>query len=264
MIVKCDAKWMLPIEEYIGRNYPECLYLYLDFKKYGFGVDYVNIWIQLKDERITAVILKYHTGMHVYSRSDEYYVSEIVDLIKETLPDQICGRRDIIESIIADEKMADYDVEFGYIGICSKVEDDKRYNVVKAETDDFKKIVELLYQDEGIGASYDFDELSNQMLQRNQQGFVRNFVIKDAGKVVCHVCTGAEQGDIAIISGVVTDSVARGKGLASCLLSHTCRQLILEGKEVYSVYYTIPATKLHHSVGFKNYCNFGKLFLKKH
>lgn len=264
MIIKCDERWVKPIEIYIGRRYPECLYLFLDFKKYGFSVDYVNIWVQLKDEEIVAVILKYHTGMHVFSNSSDYSTKELVGLIKETIPDMICGRKDIIENIIADKEMSEYEVEYGYIGVCNNVKSPVCYPVLKADKEDFKEIVKLLYQDEGIGASYDFNELSDQLLQRNQQGFVRNYVIKEANKVICHVCTGAEQDNISIISGVVTDERYRGRGLASSLLSYTCQKLLSEGKEVYSVFYTDAATKLHHSVGFIDNCEFGKLYFKKH
>ena len=130
--------------------------------------------------------------------------------------------------------------------------------------DDFKDIAKLLFQDEGIGASYDLEELGNQMYQRNRLGFVRNYVIKDNDKIVCHVCTGAEEEGIAIISGIVTDIKSRGKGYAKKLLSYVCQQLISEGKEVFSVYYTEAARKLHYRAGFLDYCGYGKLFIKKH
>lgn len=264
MIIKCNSNWKETIEKYIGKYYPECLYLFLDFKKYGFDYAAVNIWVQQDEDDITAVILKYYTGMHVFSQKNNFCKKEIVELIQQEKPDMICGRKDVLERISSEEYMGLYFSEFGYVGVCKEVKNICSYPVQKASSNDFKQIVNLLYQDEGIGASYNLDDLSEQMLERNKQGFVRNVVIKDAEKVVCHVCTGAEEGVISVISGIVTDNGYRGRGLAASLLSYTCHQLLSEGKEVYSIYYTIPATQLHHRVGFVDYCQFGKLFVKKH
>ena len=263
MIVKCDVSWKESIINYVGNNYPECLYLYLDFIKYGFEVNYVNTWVLLNDKKIDGIILKYHTGMHVYTANDNFEASEVCELINELTPDMICSRKDVIEKLSSVLNMTLYETEFGHIGKCSKVIGCNNINVANAEKTDFRQIAELLYQDEGIGASYELDELSNQMQERNKQGFVRNYVIKDSNKVICHVCTGAELGKISMISGVVTDIMARGKGHATNLLAYTCKELLEEGKEVYSVYYTDQATKLHHRVGFVDYCEFGKLFVNK-
>ena len=266
MIVKCDNSWKERIEEFIGNDYPACLYLYLDFKKYGFEVDYVTIWVQIdKDEHINCVILKYHTGMHIYSKILNFEVDEVIKLIKEESPDMICGRGDIIKFLAQEEEMTGYESEFGYIGQCEHVESfPPRYSTEKAEKSDFPQIVQLLYYDEGIGASYDLEELGNQMYERNSQGFVRNYIIRKQGEPVCHVCTGAEFGNIAIVSGVVTDLAVRGKGYASSLLSYICKELLEEGKDVYTVYYTNEARNLHHKVGFIDYCAFGKLFRRHH
>ena len=264
MIIKCDLSYQTIIEQYIGLNYPECLYLYLDFKKFGFDVEYVNIWIQKNTEKITAVILQYRTGMHIYSRAKDYESDEIVKLIKQVSPDMICARDSIIRDLYSTTIKNNYEVEYGNIGYCKTVGCESAINAKKVTKDDFKDIAKLLFQDEGIGASYDLEELGNQMYQRNSLGFVRNYIIKDNDKIACHVCTGAEEEGIAIISGIVTDISFRGKGYAKKLLSYVCQQLINEGKEVYSVYYTEAARKLHYRAGFLDYCGYGKLFVKKH
>lgn len=264
MIIKCNAEWKERIEEYISDKYPECLYLFLDFKKYGFDYEFVTIWVQMNGDEIVAVILKYHTGMHVFSKDNSFDAAEITRLISKEKPDMICGRKDTLEKVGSVEGMNNYLSEFGYVGVCNEVQSNNGLPVQNATEEDFLEIAKLLYQDEGIGASYNLEDLSKQMLQRNQQGFVRNKVIKENGKVVCHVCTGAEEGDISVISGIVTDTESRGKGYALSLLSYTCQQLLTEGKKVYSIYYTIPATKLHHRAGFVDHCQYGKLFIKKH
>lgn len=265
MIVKCDNSWGKRIEEFIGNDYPACLYLFLDYKEYGFEVDYVTIWVQIdRDEQISCVLLKYHTGMHIYSKTLQFNADEIIQLFKEESPDMICGRGDIINYLAQKDEMSAYESEYGYIGRCEYVKVPSSCCVEKAEKSDFPKIAQLLYMDEGIGASYDLEELGNQMFQRNSQGFVRNYILKKQGEPICHVCTGAEFGHLAIVSGVVTHHASRGVGYASSLLSYLCKELLEEGKEVYTVYYTKEARNLHHKIGFVDYCNYGKLYIKNH
>ncbi len=265
MIVRCDNAWERRIVDYIGQDYPACLYLFLDLKKYGFSVDYVTIWVQIdRDEQISCVALKYHTGMHIYSKTLQFNVDEIIQLFKEESPDMICGRGDIINYLAQKDEMSAYESEYGYIGRLESVKVPSSSCVKKAGKRDFPKIAQLLYMDEGIGASYDLEELGNQMFQRNSQGFVRNYIIRKDGETVCHVCTGAEYGHIAIISGIVTHEDYRGHGCASGLLSFVCKELLKEKKEVYSVYFTDEAMNLHHKVGFFNYCEYGKMFKRHH
>ncbi len=264
MIIKCNSSHQSLIESYIGSNYPECLYLYLDFMKYGFGVEYVKIWIQCYDKNINAVILQYRTGMHIYSRYNDYEINEIVNLIIKMAPDMICAKDSIIRDLYSTLINYNYEVEYGNIGQCKTIYNNVATDAQKALKGDFEDIARLLFIDEGIGASYDLKELGDQMFQRNKQGFVRNYVIRENNEIACHVCTGAEENNIAIISGIVTDIKSRGKGLAKKLLAYVCKQLLEEGYEVYSVYYTKPARNLHYRVGFVDYCGFGKLYIKKH
>lgn len=265
MIIKCNKNWFNRILEYIGNDYPQCLYLYLDLKKYGMDTDYVDVWVQLEHDNITSVILKYYTGMHIFSRNKIFDIEELSSLITEASPDMICAESSIINKLERYIRKKGYEVELGHIGKCIHINDISGYvNGNKADAEDFHAIVQLLYQDEGIGASYNFEELSDQMRQRSEQGFVRNYVIKEDKEVVCHVCTGAEYDRLSIISGIVTAPEARGRGFAKRLLSQVCKELDGEKKEIYSVYYTDVATRLHHSVGFVDYCEYGKLFKVRH
>ena len=52
--------------EYIGNNYDECLYLYLNIIKYGFSNPNIKVWIEEENDSISCIVLKYYTGMHVF------------------------------------------------------------------------------------------------------------------------------------------------------------------------------------------------------
>ena len=93
-----------------------------------------------------------------------------------------------------------------------------------------------------------------------KDGFTRSYVIRDNGKVVAHLGTGAEIDNLCTISYVITDPNYRGRGLSTSLFAYACNQLKSEGRDIYSVYYPEYSRRLHHKMGFVDCCAFGKLF----
>lgn len=264
MIQVCSKEDKAKVIDYIGNQYYKCLYLYLDFLKYGFSYNYVKTWLMLDNDRIVGVILKYKTGMHVFSHDNTFDINEFNDLVLSQHPDMICASKDTALLLIAKLEDSSYKLETGYVGMYSGSDSIDVGEALKARKRDFKEIVSLLYQDEGIGASYDKSILAQQLFERSRQRYSRNIVFKRDNHVVSHVCTGAENENLAVVSGLVTDGRYRGKGLASKLLQICCSELLNEGKKVYSIYYTQAAQHTHHKGGFVDVCEYGKLFLKKH
>lgn len=101
-----------------------------------------------------------------------------------------------------------YNYEIGNIGRLRHIRENDlttAFSVTNANLDDVEDIAKLIYEDEGLGASYDFDDLIDQMKERLSSGFVRSWVIKDANnKVVSHIGTGAEVDNICMTTYVVT------------------------------------------------------------
>lgn len=261
MIVRCSNADQNFLEEYIGHRYPECLYLYFDLKKYGASSQYTSCWI-LKDHGIIkGVILLYHTAMHLFSAHNDFNIKEIIDFIIEHNPSIICASRTTIERIV-ENSPSDYEAEYGHVGMFHRVNKKCDLEPVKAGDADIEGIAKLLYEDDDIGASYTLKDLVEQQRERLNQGFVRSYVVKDNGQVVCHVGTGAENEKACTIAYCITDVAYRGRGLFSNLLTYVCDKLSKEGKEIYSIYYPENSRLLHHKVGFKDVCECGKLFKK--
>ena len=81
------------IKEYIGTNYDKCLYLYLDFVKYGLSNENLKFWLDIDNDEIKSVILKYYSGMHVFSKDKNCSYDDIVELILEETPSVICAEK---------------------------------------------------------------------------------------------------------------------------------------------------------------------------
>lgn len=263
MIVKCTNDDLELISQYISDDYASCLYLYMDLIEYGPDSDYTKAWIQKESGSITSVILAYHSAMHIYSRGS-FDLKEVVGLVDELKPSQICAAKSTIMALKAPLSGFGYDVELGYVGKIEYSGQGKSDIIQRASLEDVDDIARLLYNDEGIGASYTLEDLKEQFKERLSQGFVRSYIIKDDDKIVAHLGTGAEVGSVSIVTYVITDKNYRRRGYAKMLYQAACHDLHQEGKEVYAVYYVPSAIQLHHSVGFVDCCEFGKLFLKTH
>lgn len=264
MIIECksiDDEQV--IENYIGKNYYKCLYLYLDLKKYKFSNPNVKIWIQKNDNNITSIILMYYSGMHVFSKNHDYDIEELKKLIEDRNPTMICGEKKTICDIYNILNVRNYYIETGWVRKLLNIKNVSRDNVELAKEEDFYQIAKLLYEDEDLGCSYKLEELKDQMIERNKEGYVRNYIIKDKNtkNVISHAGTGAENDKIAMLSYVITDINYRGKGYAQKLCSAVCEDLIKEGKEVFLINYSTESTALYEKIGFKICCEWGKIFL---
>lgn len=264
MIIGASQNDYEKILKYIDDKFYKCIYLYLDLKQYGFENENVKCWIQIDNNVITAVVLKYYTGMHVFSNG-KYEINEIYNLIIQENPAIVCAEKCIIEDL--SKKLNDiYSEEYGWVRCLSKIKYESDEDVKQATKDDFKQIAQLLYEDDDIGSSYELDSLEKQLIERNEQKFVRNYVIRNHhGNVISHASTGAEDEKLAMLNYVITHPEHRNKGLAQRVCKVICAELIKEGKNVYLINYSNESTKLYDKIGFKICCEWGKLYkdLKK-
>lgn len=261
MLIKCDNKYIDKIKDYIGNDYYKCLYLYLDLLEYGCENPNINVWIQAENEELLAVILKYYTGMHIFSKAHNYKADEIVELIRDTNPSIICGEKQVVSGFYNEVKNEKYDIETGWVRKLQNNQLEKYENVQKARKDDFWNIAKLIYEDEDLGSSYKLESLVQQMYERNCQQYTRNYIITENNKVLTHAATGAENEKLAMLSYVITDPRHRGKGLAYKVCSNLCKDLLEEEKQIFLINYSQESTRLYDKLGFYICCEWGKLFL---
>lgn len=259
MLKRVEKKDIKLIKDYIGTEYYKCLYLYLDFLKYGLDNENLKFWLCMDNNQIKCVILKYYSGMHVFSKDKDCDFEEISKLIITENPSVICAEKFLIKNLFDILKERDYLAEYGWVRVLSKHYNCDNSIVEKANENDFEAISKLIKNDH-MGEFYDLDELIDQIKERENDNFGRNYVIKDGNKIVSNASTNAELDNIAVLSNVITDESYRGKGLATKVCSKLCNDLIDEGKNVYLINYTEESTGLYDKLGFEISCEIGKLF----
>lgn len=261
MIKICNKEDSNTIDNYIDSNYEKCLYLYLNYKKYGLVSNDICMYMQYNDEILIALILKYHDCIHIYSKFKDCNYNEICDFISKVKPKVICAESEIIKKLELLLKN-DYNSEYGWIRQLKNYSLNNDYQVKQASYKDFMDIAKLLYSDKDISCTYSIDELYKQIADRNIQKYGRNYIIKSGNKIISHGGTGAENDKVAVINYVITDELYRRKGFATKIVKTLCHDLIKESKNVYLINYTNESTALYDKLGFEIVCNWGKLFLK--
>ena len=240
MIKKCCSENDLDILlEYIGKEYREAIYLYLDAIKYGISNPNVSSWIQTENEVITSIILMYHTGMHIYSKEKVFDASELVELILNQNPSIICAQEKIIEMI--SRNLKEYKLEIGNVAQCVYNEKyNSIYSIRLATPEDYTRMAKMLISDPDIGASYSLDEMIKQIEERIKDGYSRSYCMFDGEVLIAQASTGAEESGVATIAYVMTEPNYRGKGLGKKYLGIN---LPKEIKDLYSEKYSWTFSK---------------------
>lgn len=245
--------------EFFEQDLTHCLYSYIDLKKYGINNPNLKIYYYENEGKITSAATSYYNGLQLYANDYAFPVAETTALINRLKPSMVASTQHIIELI--KHNFADsYSLENGYVcGISSTNHICPKYEVVRASYEDLEEISKLICSDEGVGGHYTVNELKIQLKDRMEESFGRNYIIRLDGKIVCHAATYAEVSKLAVISGVITHSAYRGKGLALEAVTKLCSDLLSEGKQPHLFFYTKEAFSLYSRIGFGTPSNWSKL-----
>jgi hypothetical protein len=245
---------------YFEKDLKNCLYSYIDLKKYGIDNPDLKIYYYKTNNVISAVATAYFNGLQLFQYNTNFPINATVSLIKELNPTIVSSTTSVID-LLSDSFMGIYEVEKGFVTSLSKTSQAyEANNVIRATYGDLDEIAELICSDKGLGAHYSVYQLREQLLTRMEEDFGRNYMIRQNGQIVCHAATYAEVDNLAVISGVITHPDFRGKGLALELVTKLCDDLLLEGKQPHLFYYTKDSERLYKKIGFDSPSNWGKLF----
>ena len=227
-----DVKKIL---EYLKPEVQNCLYMYIDIGKYGLDSEFMDVWIEEKGEDLNCVVMKYHTGIGLYSASDDWDVDGVVEIIKEQQPMSITGKHVIIEKILP--AIGDlYETEYGYIFEYEKFRDfDLDVEVEMGTEEDAFEMAKLVTTDHGIGAYYEVNDLANQFIERMRTDMGRHFIIRDNGKIIAHIASYAEFDGLATTRGLIVDEAYRKNSLLGLYLEkYSVDALKADGFRVFS------------------------------
>lgn len=220
---------------YMEDDLPNCLYLYGDIVLYGVDDPNVTVWFSEKDGKINAVVMKYFSGSHVYSKELDYDLEEVVEKLREIVPDRISSQREIIEAL-SPIFQAEYDVKYGEIFKHSSYRKMKSPVPIElAGPEDAESIAELLMTSEIFSASYEKEKLADELRNRMETGVGRSYVMREDGQIVAHDSFNLETDKYVIGSLALVHKDYRKKMYGIFLESYIVNQIRSEGKDNYSM-----------------------------
>lgn len=250
------------ILDYVRPHVSDCMYLYIDIKKYGLGDEFLKAWVDEKDGEVTLAMMKYHTGIVLYTDDPDWDYNGVAEIIRQESPNSLTARKDLVEKL--HEVLADsYDDEYGLVYILTKlpvVDIDAEIEVAGPE--DTMEIAYLVTMDEGIGAHYEIVDYANQLKERMLSNFGRSYIIRKDGKIIGHIASYAECDGIATISGLIVHPDYRTQLYGAALEQKIMADLIAEGFTVYSTVVTKLRKRLLKATGNELASEYGKLVKK--
>ena len=249
---------------YLEQDLKNCLYSYIDLKKFGINNQNLTVYFDESDEgQIRCSALKYYEGLQLFDAEGKIDAKATAELIRGLNSHIVNSTVDVIEKLYPLLKDS-YEMEQGYVTeMLSMPECEISAEVRPAEVAEYDEIAELICSDEGVGGHYEPQELKEQLLTRLEEGFGRNYILKCDGEIIHHAATYAEIDNLAVISGVIAREGWRGKGVGTLTVRKLCHDLMKEGKKPCLFYYTKQAEGFYKKIGFEEGTGWAKLVLRK-
>lgn len=262
-MIEAQKKDIQNILEYLKEGIQDCIYMYIDIKKYGINNTAMKVWYESdKNGSLVLVVMKYHTSISFYSDKDDCNLNGVIELIKDYKPNSISAKKVFVERLYS-EMFNDYDVTYGHILRLLNYPDLGQDYIVKTARDtDMLEIAKLIVSDVHIGSYYDVNDLAEQFIERRNSGMGRNYIILDKGKIVGHVASYAELDNIGVAGGLIADPMYKGEFLLGPILEgFIIRKMVKEGFTLFS-FVTPKRSKILVRLGNKFVSEYGKLTRK--
>ena len=234
-MIEAEEKDIDKIISYLKGNVQDCIYMYIDIKKYRLNNPAMKVWITKdQEDQINFVVMQYHTSISLFSAGEEIPEKELLNLVEQIRPNSITGKKELVEKLHSSLE-SQYYAEYGFIFKYENFHDFGGYDLVeKAEDKDTMEIARLVTSDEDVGSYYEIEDYAKQLQERMRAGMGRSYIIRDAGKIIGHIATYAELDDIAVTSGLKVDSTFEGRMLGAVLESYIVHRMREEGFSVYT------------------------------
>lgn len=220
------------LKEQVGN----CLYMYIDIKKYGIEHPDMKVWFQEDSNEsmgISLVVMKYYNSISFYTCGTNWSQEDVLSLLEYYAPDSVSAPLASMEAIAAQAK--DYHLSTGWVFEYKQFKEFPVDYIEKATKEDLWDVAELLCSDEGFGAIYSVETLHKQLVERLETNMGRNLIIRSQeNKIVAQIATYAECDGIAVTSGMIVHPDHRDSMYGSILESNIVKELQGESFRVFT------------------------------
>jgi predicted hotdog family 3-hydroxylacyl-ACP dehydratase len=214
MIVKCSEHDKNQYLEYIGDDWGQCPYLYLNFIGLSAVSPNVDVFLCRGNESICAVILRYYNALHIFSRERELDAYELKCFIAELDPMVIWINENAFN--VLSNIFDGYSSHILPVMACSNaVPDVDTSDVTIADEADLPEIAELMLEDELYRSGYEnAAQIIETFSERMRQGIGISYIVRIDGRLAAHISINAMADGIAVYGALVVGNRFRRQGLA--------------------------------------------------
>jgi hypothetical protein len=251
MIKKCTRKDNEKVMKFIQQEPAINLFIIADIENYGYSSEFQDVWADVKENSIRAVLLKYHSNFILYAPHEHNY-NGITEILKKQNKFKILsGKKETIEQYTSVFNF--HKIKKQYFAKLTKSTFKNKRNeditIRKADFDDAEKIYNLrntIKEFEDLPKS--LDSIKNDLKKSSR----RTFIVKSNDKIISAASTTAECSTSAMIGGVMTHPDYRNRGYASTCMSYLCKELLNENKTICLFYDNPAAGSIYRKLGFIN------------
>ncbi len=224
-----------------------------DIEIHGFNKEFQEIWLQIREDGLVGVVLRYHDNFIIYSKNMDMDFQEVSDLILSRDAKIVSGKHSVMEQLkpLLGENFFKREMFFCELKDGSRLlPPDARVQVATGKdaqeiTQAYGMIAEFSGLYSGDGESL-LRQISNRIESR--EGIHR--IIRENGLIVSHGNTTAETSVSAMIGGLFTLPGHRNTGYGSRILSALCRDLLNNGKHACLFYDNPDSGRIFQRLGF--------------
>lgn len=258
-MIKLTQEKVKDVLAYMEDDLPNCLYLYGDIVRYGIDDPNMTVWFSEKNGKINAVVMKYFSGSHVYSKHLDFDPDELAAHLKNINVDRISSQRALIEMLsplMGDE----YSTRFGAVFRLLSYRKMKKDSLAieRASAEDVGEIAAFLMTNEEVAGRYNQEKLEAELMDRIVTGVGRSYVIRVNGEIVAHDSVTLETDRYMVAGLALVRDDYRAAFYGSLLESFMINEVHEEGKELYCMIVDGPRQEGFVRLGNQVVARYGK------
>ena len=246
MIKKCKEQDKNYLLDYLYKDKVMNLFAIGDILNFGVDTDTMDVWIDVEENTIKTVYLKYLGNMVISSNSDTIDNDFVLHLIDTYGHLNINGKTSVLSQV---KFPSDYRVKHCYFASIEQVNDSFLNDDVTIKRITMEQANEYFAVQQSIfGDHLKFADIKNNLEHPKS---ARYYALMIDSKIVSIAASTAECEGLAMIVGVGTLEQYRQNGYASKLVAKLSYDLLQENKMPCLFYNNPTAASIYMKLGFK-------------
>ncbi len=252
MIRKARIEDLIAIQDLCASDSSRLLFIDGDIAQNGLHTDYQETWIDIENNQIKGIFLRYHANMVFYFKEALTDLEGFESLFDERIKMISASKKDIdqMPKSVKDR----FTFKEMYFCECEKLIP-QTLNVlpIEATANESAQIVEAVSQIAEFQASQVHESKDGRIKsvrERYQLNKVHGFIIKEDDKIVAHAATGVETPSAVMVVGVFTLPKYRNKGYGRAVVSALTEYALKHGQKPCLFYDNPTAGKIYHDIGY--------------